>query len=162
MNARTRGTSDDQHFLEQDRIPIRSLVQSDLDAVLSIDREITGYSRQGYLRRRVRDALEGSDVRIALVAEQDGRVVGFLLGAVYYGEFGLPEPAAVLDTIGVEAAYAGRGVGGALVEKLLANLRALGIERIKTEVDWKQFDLLRFLAAQGFQPAARICLERGI
>lgn len=154
--------SDEQHFLEQDQIPIRSLVARDLDAVLSIDKAITGQSRQGYLRRRVRDALEGSDVRIALVAEQDGRVVGFLLGAVYYGEFGLPEPAAVLDTIGVDSAYAGRGIGAALVEKLLANLRALGIERIQTQVDWKQFDLLRFLAGQGFEPATRICLERRI
>jgi GNAT superfamily N-acetyltransferase len=87
-------------------------------------------------------------------------IAGFLLGSLYYGEFGLPEPAAVLDTIAVDPDMRGRKVGKALMRQLLMNLRALNIARIRTEVDWEQLDLMSFLAHEGFAPARRLCLER--
>ncbi len=42
---------------------------------------------------------------------------------------------------------------------LVRNLRALGIERLCTEVAWDEHDLNRFLGRQGFVPAPRLVLE---
>ena len=50
------------------------------------------------------------------------------------GDFGRIEPVAVIDTIGVDADYAHRGVGHALMSQLFANLGALRIERVETVV----------------------------
>ena len=94
------------------------------------------------------------------MAEVDDHVVGFLLARVYFGEFGRLEPSAVIDSLGVDPEYRGRRVGASIMRQLLVNLTALRVERIETQADWDQFDLLAFLAKSGFRPAARLCLER--
>ena len=81
------------------------------------------------------------------------------MGSPYYGEFGLPEPVAILDTLEVDPDLRHRRVASALLHQLVLNPRALGIERVQTEVDWQQQDLLAFFAKSGFQPASRLCLE---
>ena len=101
----------------------------------------------------------GSGVRISLVAEQDGLVVGFVMARVDYGEFGCTETEAVMDTIGVDPAFAGRGVGRALLSQLLHNLNSLRVERVRTEVAWNAFEFNRFLAALGFRPSQRLVLK---
>ena len=68
------------------------------------------------------EALHESDVRVSLVAEQDGRPVGFIMARVDFGEFGRFEPTAVMDTIGVDPDYRDRGIGRALLSQLLINL----------------------------------------
>jgi len=44
--------------------------------------------------------------------------------------------------------------------KRFADRGALRIERVRTQVDWEQLGLLRFLQRNGFGPAPRFCLER--
>ena len=50
-------------------------------------------------------------------------------------------------------------VARALLDQLVHNLRGLRVERIQTEVEWDQWDLLGFLRDVGFRPAPRIALE---
>ena len=145
--------------LETDAVPVRTLRAEDLEALVRIDRKIVGRSRREYLARKLDTALRDSGVCISLAAECDGRIAGFMLGSLYYGEFGLPEPVAILDTLEVDADLRHRRVATALLRQLLLNLRALGIERVRTEVDWTQRDLLAFFAQSGFAPAPRLCLE---
>lgn len=45
-----------------------------------------------------------------------------VLGAVHYGEFGIPEPVAVLDTILVDPLHARRAIVSAMLEELASNL----------------------------------------
>jgi predicted N-acetyltransferase YhbS len=145
--------------LDTDGILVRTLRASDLDAIAAIDERIVGRSRSRYYEIKVRDALVPGALKVSLVAECDGSVAGFLLASLYYGEFGMPEPSAVLDTIAVAPDRRGRKLGKALLRQLVTNLRGLGIEKIRTEVDWDQFELLAFLAHGGFRLAPRICLE---
>ena len=81
------------------------------------------------------------------------------MGRLYYGEFGLPEPVAILDSLGTTETFRGQKVGAALMAQCKTNLKGLGIEKVHTEVDWGQMDLMGFFASHGFEPAKRLCLE---
>ena len=97
--------------LSRDRIPIRSMSEADLDNIVAIDRRATGRDRTAYYRRKMREALRESGVRVSLVAELDGHPVGYIMARVDFGEFGQTDAEAVVDTIGVDDGYRGRGVG---------------------------------------------------
>ena len=147
-------------MLETDAVLVRELKASDLEAIARIDEKIFGRSRRKYFEVKIASALRDTGVKISLVSEIDGVVAGFVMGSVYYGEFGLPEPAATIDTIGVHPDFRGRKVARALMRQLTMHLTALGIETIETQVEWNDWDLLRFLDHEGFVPAPRLCLRR--
>jgi ribosomal protein S18 acetylase RimI-like enzyme len=146
-------------MLATDAVEARTLRETDLAAVIRVDQHSTGRRRDEYYTAKVQSALAEGKLQSSLVAELDGHVVGFVLARVYYGEFGRPEPVAVIDSIGVHPDFRGRQVGQALMRQLRLNLRALGADRLETQVHWTELPLLRFLAAQGFEPAPRLCLE---
>ncbi len=153
---------DDFEALSRDRVPVRSMNEADLDALIRIDRRSTGLDRSSYCRRKQREAMHASGVRVSLVAELDGYPVGFIMARVDFGEFGRTDPEAVMDTIGVDPGYRGRGVGQALISQLIANLATLRIDRIRTELDWNDVELLSFLDTAGFAPAQRVVLRRDL
>jgi ribosomal protein S18 acetylase RimI-like enzyme len=146
--------------LARDRFPVRSMSEADLPALIEIDRRTTGRDRTPYYQRKVAEALHESGVRVSLVAEGDGRPVGFIMARVDFGEFGQAEPEAVMDTIGVDPAFHGQGVGQAMMSQLLINLATLRVERVRTEVEWNDFRLLGFLDRCGFRPSQRISFSR--
>jgi predicted N-acetyltransferase YhbS len=146
--------------LETDRVTVRQLSAADLDAVIRIDRQATGRSRDGYYKTKLREALEPGTLHASLAAVQDDHVVGFVIARLYYGEFGRSEPVALIDSVAVDPGYRRHKVGKALMRQLLMNLAALNVERVETLVDWNHFDLIAFMASHGFEPAPRLCLRR--
>jgi len=146
--------------LARDRIPVRSMAEGDLHALVAIDRRVTGRDRAGYFQRQLADALTESDVRVSLVAELDTVPVGFIMARVDLGEFGRVETTAVIDTIGVDPDYQNRGIGRALVSQLLVNLGTLRVEKVRTEVDWQNRDLLAYLDHSGFVPSQQLCFDQ--
>lgn len=152
--------ADDEHSSEE--LPVRSMTERDLPAIVRLDRKITGRDRTAYLTRKAAEVLKQSAIRMSLVADVDGQLAGFLMARVDFGEFGRTEPTAVLDTIGVDPAYARRRVGRALVEQLLLNLGSLRAERVLTEVEWNHLPLLGFLGRTGFRYAQRLAFEKAI
>jgi predicted N-acetyltransferase YhbS len=148
--------------LARDRIPVRSMTEGDLHALVAVDRRITGRDRSAYFKRKLADALTESDVRVSLVAELDGGAVGFIMARVDLGEFGRVETTAIIDTIGVDPDYQNKGVGRALVSQLLTNLSTLRVEKVRTEVDWRDHDLLAYLDRNGFQPAQQLCFDQAL
>lgn len=145
-----------------DRIPVRSLAESDLPALIAIDRRVTGRDRTPYYQAKVREALFESGIRVSLIAEADDHPVGFIMARVDFGEFGRTEPEAVIDTVGVDPRYGKHGVGVALMSQLLANLATLRVERVRTQIDWNDLPLLAFLDRCGFRPSQRIAFVRPI
>jgi ribosomal protein S18 acetylase RimI-like enzyme len=142
-----------------DDLVIRNLRPEDYEALVRIDARIVGRRRDEFFRVKLRQAAADTGVAVSLVAEVDGLVVGFVLARVYYGEFGMAEPAAVLDVFGVHPDFRGRHVGAALVHQLRTNLIGLGISRLQTEVAWDSPDLITFFHHEGFLPAPRLCLD---
>lgn len=148
--------ADDFESLSRDRVPVRSMSADDLDAIVRIDKHVTSRDRRAYYERLVGEAIEESGIRVSLVAELDGEVVGFVAARVDYGEFGLASTAAVIETIGVDPAHSGKSVGKALISQLLNNLASLRVESVRTEVMWNEFGLLGFLERCGFEPSQRL------
>jgi len=158
-------TADDFEALSRDKIPVRSLQAADIDALIRIDRQLTGRDRRPYYERKVAEALEETGVRVSLVAELDGQIAGFIMANLDYGEFGIAEREAVIHTIGVSPSFSGRGVGLALMSQLIANLAILRVDKVVTEVDWNSAEmtgLLQFLRRIAFTPAPRLSLARRV
>ena len=144
---------------ERDGVIVRTLTAADGSRLVRIDQAITGRNRTAWYEGKLERALAGSDIRISLGAERDGRLVGAVLGSLHYGEFGQPEPIAVLDTILVDPGFPAQGIGTALFDQLARNLCALGIRRLRTEVAWDEHELNRFFGRRGFVPVPRLVLE---
>lgn len=140
-------------------IVVRRLEAKDLEPMIALDAKITGRRREQFFRTKVQQALAETGVQLSLAVEVDGLFGGFVLARVFYGEFGAPEPSAVLDTVGVRPDLAGKGVGRALLRQLCTNLRGLGVPHLDTEVGWDQQALLHFFHNVGFAPAPRFCLS---
>ena len=138
---------------------VRQLRPQDLEAVIALDAKTVGRRREEYFKLKLKQALSDTGIQMSLGAELDGIFAGFLLARVYYGEFGAPEPVAVLDTMGVHPDFRGRGVASDLIDQLRTNLLGLGIRTLQTEVSWQNPPLLAFFQHEGFQPAPRFCLD---
>jgi len=145
--------------LARDRVPVRAMRADDLRALVGIDRRIVGRDRSAYFERKVAEALQETDLRVSLVAELDGRPIGFIMARVDLGEFGRVEPTAIIDTIGVDPDLRNFGVGRALLSQLIVNLRTLRVERVRTEVDWRDRDLMAYLERFDFAPSQQVCLD---
>ena len=90
------------------RVRIRPLDEMDIGAIVGIDEKITGRYRPEVWERRIGYYLR-RDPEASVVAEADGRVVGFMLGEVRSGEFGLEEPTGWIEVLGVDPGIRGRG-----------------------------------------------------
>ena len=140
-------------------IAIRPLESSDLDTVVGIDEKLSGHTRKTYWRTRL-DIAALRPPWMALAAEMDGRVVGFLFGWIGESEFGIAERTGWIDLIGVDPAYRGRGVGQALVARFVAcgqELRAIG--KVATLIDLSQADVREFFTSLGFRHGPMVQME---
>jgi ribosomal protein S18 acetylase RimI-like enzyme len=131
---------------------IRPLADFDMDAVARIDEEISGRYRPEVWDRRVGYYLR-RDPEASVVAEIDGEVVGFMLGEVRSGEFGLEEPTGWIEVLGVDPAHRGRSIGRLLAEAMLAHFRERGAHEVRTLVADDMASIGEFFASLGFEPA---------
>ena len=150
---------DEAGVLATDAVLVRAMREDDLNAIVAIDAAATGRRRPRYFEVMLHRAIIQAGLQISLVAELDNRVVGFVIGSLYYGEYGVLEPSASIDAITVDPGSRGNSVGKALMRQLRLNLSPLLITTLRTEVSWEQFDLLAFFRNQGFRPSDRLCLE---
>lgn len=131
------------------RLNIRPLTIGDLDAIVEIDRKVLGKPRADYWKKRI----EVPNPRYpfsCLVAEHEGKVIGFIVGEVSGWEFGIPDTIGWVSTIGVDPAYQHRGVARKLSQEFIKNLKAIGVSIVYTLVNWSDWDLLKFFRAMGF------------
>jgi predicted N-acetyltransferase YhbS len=143
---------------------IRLMEAGDLEAVVEIDAKIVKSSRLAYYQLKFERLFKSNDyLPTSFVAEdENGSVVGFLMGELYMGEFGIYQEVASLDTIGVDPAYQHKGIGKELMHEFIDHLRQIGVNRINTLVDWNDSKLIHFFSANEFSPSKTINLERSI
>ena len=95
----------------------------------------------------------------ALVAEMEGKVVGFILGDASGWEYGVPENIGWIDMIGVDPSYQKKGVAKMLIEEIINYMKKVGVDTVYTLVNWRDWGLLQFFDAMGFSRGDMINLE---
>jgi len=137
---------------------VRKMNEKDLDDVVAIDTKVLGKSRWDYWLMKMSLAEQRLPIA-SLVAEADGKVVGFILGDASGYEYSVPENIGWIDTIGVDPAYQKQGIAQMLMKELIANLKKVGVDTIYTMVNWPDWDLFKFFHDFGFQKGPLINLE---
>ena len=145
-------------------IKIRLMKADDFDAVVAIDEKVLQAPRPEYYELKFEKLLKSRDyLPTSLVAEdEDGTVVGFVMGELYMGEYGIFQEEARLDTIGVDPARQHQGIGERLINEFMDHLREIGVRRVNTLVEWNDTRLIRFFSANQFSPSKTINLVRSI
>lgn len=145
-------------------IKIRLMKAEDFDAVVAIDEKVLKAARPDYYEMKFEKLFQSKDyVPASLVAEEeDGTVVGFIMGELFLGEYGIFQEQATLDTIGVDPDRQQKGIGRQLMKEFMDHLRELGVQKIHTLVDWNDSKLVEFFRANEFTPSQTINLERSI
>lgn len=142
-----------------DEVRVRPLTELDITGVVKIDEKVTGNYRPDDWERRVAYYIR-RDPDASRVAECEGRVVGFMLGEIRAGEFGLEEPTGWIEAMGVDPSFQGKAVGRRLAEALFAHFREAGARKARTIVETSSPDIVAFFEAVGFVPAPLKPLER--
>jgi len=141
------------------KVEIRVMNDADLDAITAIDAMYFGSERSEYYKDKLQAATRGGGINTSLVAELDGVVVGFIMGQLYTGEFGIPEKTANLDTVGVHPMVVGKGIANMMLEQFCLQMSKLGVSTLYTLVDWNDKNLMLFFHRGGFVPSKRLSLE---
>ena len=145
-------------------INIRLMKADDFDAVVGIDEKVRKASRLAYYDLKFEKLLESNEyVPTSLVAEEeeDGTVVGFVMGELYMGEYGISQEGATLDTIGVDPNHQHKGIGERLINEFVDHLKDLGVQKINTLIDKNDSELMHFFSTNRFSPSKTIIsLER--
>lgn len=144
---------------------IRLMNVDDFDAVLEIDKKILDVSRLESYEMKFDKLFHSNEfVPTSLVAEsEDGKVVGFVMGELYVGEYGISQNGATIDTIGVDPQHRQQGIGKQLMSEFIAHLKELGVKRLNTLVDRNDADLIKFFQSNQFDSSKSVInLERSI
>jgi predicted N-acetyltransferase YhbS len=145
--------------MNKSTINVRLMKSNDFAAIVRIDEKVLKSSRPDYYRLKFEELVQSTDrLPTSLVAEEDGTVVGFVMGAVYIGEYGISK-VGTLDTIGVDPDYQHKGIGQLLVNEFLDHLKALGVGKIHTLVDSSDSKMMHFFTANQFGPSTTVNLE---
>src|SRR2546425_9279053 len=137
---------------------VRPLDELDIGAIVKIDERITGIYRPEFWEQRVGYYLR-RDPDSSQVAEMGGRVVGFMLGDIRAGEFGLEEPSGWIERFGIDPEHRGRDLGRLMFEAMVAHFRAGGARTVRTLVDRKDTGVAGFLRALGLSTSPLEALE---
>lgn len=139
---------------------IRLLSRRDLAGVVRIDAIHTGAEQRAYWNRLFREFLAPAPerTRVALAAERDGELAGFLFADVRAFEFG-SEPCGWILEVGVEPRAARLGLASALLREAIARLRASGVTTVRTMVRRTNVPMLTFFRTNGFAGGPYVQLE---
>lgn len=150
--------------MKEDAITIRLMKADDFDAVVGIDEKVLKTSRPEYYELKFDKLFKSADyLPTSLVAEDtNGTVVGFVMGELFMGEFGIFQEEATLDTIGVDPDCRQRGIGKQLIDEFMDHLKSLGVNKVSTLVDLNDAQLNHFFSANQFSPSKTINLERNL
>ncbi|MCG6893653.1 MAG: GNAT family N-acetyltransferase [Desulfobacteraceae bacterium] len=137
---------------------IRPLRIEDADEIAKIYSAITQKTARTDFKRLIRQHAQNEE-EACLVAEIDGRVVGFMISYILTLGFGI-EKSAWIATLGVNPAHMGEGIGNRLATEIMDIYRERGIRNVYTSVRWDSTDLLSFFKNLGFNRSNFINLRK--
>jgi len=145
-----------------DPVRVRGVQPRDLPEIIDIDAGITGMRKPEYWSEILQRYGTGRRrQRLFLVAQDSGRVEGFVIGEVRDWEFGMP-PCGWVFAIGVRPDTRQAGTGTRLLEAICDGFRRLGVTKVRTILARDNPLILSFFRSQGLMAAPFIPLERDL
>src|SRR5690606_29197143 len=142
-----------------EQVIVRPVRRADLDQVIEIDATVTGLEKRNYWLSILRRYGDGArPERQFLVAETNGRVVGFVIGEVRDWEFGAP-PCGWVFGIDVAPDYRLAGIATRLLQAICAAFRRSGVRKLRTILARDNTLILSFFRSQGMMTGPFIPLE---
>jgi ribosomal protein S18 acetylase RimI-like enzyme len=143
-----------------DKVQIRKLHKEDAPEISRIYAAITRKAVDSDFKRVVEEHALRDD-GACFVAEQEGKVVGFMISYILTAGFGITK-SAWIATVGVDPSCMGMGIGAGLAEEIFKYYKAQGIDKVYTSVRWDSTDLLSFFKTLGFDRSNFINLRKNI
>lgn len=137
---------------------MREMRAEDLERVSAIYASHTGAPPPASFQDRVRRLFEDDEDAVALVAEENAIIVGYVVAEVRSWEFG-SSPAGWVFGLSVDHEHEGRGIAHALLERALAKLRSFGVATARTMVREDDVAVLRLFRSGGFKAGPYTELE---
>ena len=138
-------------------VNIRALEDRDVERLVQIEEAITRKPTDPRWRAMAARHVDHEDM-VGFVAEEDGQVVGFILGEIRVGAFGA-SLGGWLEIVDVVPESWGQGIGDSLCRHLCRYFDELGVDQVFTAARWDAGDLLAFFKKQGFDRSPFINLQ---
>jgi len=139
-------------------LKIRKLEKKDVEAIGQIYQSITSKPAND-LFEQIAAEQSTTNHQGCLVADSDGKVIGFIISYLLRGGFGMSQSAWIM-TLGVEPSHMGEGIGVQLAQEVMNYYQSKGVEYIYTSVRWDSTDLLSFFKTLGFERSNFINLRK--
>jgi len=123
--------------------------KTDAEAIGKIDAAITKVPSQLDFKQIVSEEIKRA-VDTSYVAEIKGKVVGFMISYMTYGNFGA-DRCAWIAMFGVDPKWMGQGIGKRLAEEIFKVYKEKGVTEVFTSVRWDATDILSFFKTLGFE-----------
>ncbi len=130
------------------KLIIREAEPGDLDAIVEIDKQVSGVKKTRYWRNTLELYSGQKNREFFLVAEHEQTVIGFILGEIRAWEFGSPSCGWVY-AIGVAQDYLQQGVGSKLLDALCVHFRHAEVTKVRTMIARQDHELLSFFRSYG-------------
>lgn len=127
---------------------LRPMTAGDIDRVMLIAAQSA--TAPHWHREAYEDALAENETthRLALVAELDGGIIGFVIANIIAGE-------SEIESVAVAVDCQRKGIATSLVHRLIADLRAAGASRLILEVRESNIVAQRLYTRVGFEQTGR-------
>lgn len=140
-------------------VSIRELTLDDAPAIQEIRQAISVDDAEVDTVKLLEQQVGNGQSNSSLVAEIDGRIVGYMASTTLYAGFGMKASAWIM-AIGVHPDYMGQGIGLALGRKICDVYKQKGIQHIYSSVRWDSTDVLSFFKKLGFERSDFINLKK--
>jgi ribosomal protein S18 acetylase RimI-like enzyme len=143
-----------------DKILIRRMKKTDAEAISKIDEAIEKRPTLLDFKQIVAEEITRK-VDASYVAEIKGKIVGFMISYITYGNFGA-DRCAWIAMFGVDPKWMGQGIGKRLAEEIFNVYKEKGVTEVFTSVRWDATDILSFFKTLGFERSNFINLWKRI
>lgn len=141
-------------------VTIRPATASDVPDVQRLDERNTGMDKPVFWADAFRRYGQSGDGEF-LIAEQDGRFAGYILGEIRAWEFGSP-PSGWIFAFGVEPERRLTKIATRLFDAICDRFRARGVDQARSMVATDDHLNLVFLRAQGMRGGPYLQLEMNL
>ena len=132
------------------KVNIRRMMRDDIHEVLALNRIIQGSSRDVISYEDLASANPGTPPDLSLVAEVDGKIIGFSINRSMYLMVPLTE-VCIIHAIVVHPDYQGRGIGRKLIQAVLYHCQTADIGTVRALIPEGNKELQALFERQGFK-----------